>query len=451
MTIASVTGSFLRLTRRPEARHAGILTFGSIAAQVVLLATAPWLSRLFSPAAFGVFSLLLTISTIGGSIGGLCYEMAVVLPRSRRAAVHLFRLSLVLSLVTPAMVVGLLVVVQHFFPRILGRTLPADFYLYCLAATALTAHLNILSCSHSRAGQYGAVSVCKFTQSLAPAVCQIVLALAGMAGEGLLLGRVLGLWASELWLMRGQPEGFRLRDLGGTRINAMVAVSRTYRDFLLQVPRQLLVRGATMLPAALLLGAYGPTVAGFYFFAQRLVERPGMLLGDALGRVPLRQFALRVQQRKRLTRAALLYTLAVGTPVVAGVVVLALTAHPLFRVLFGARWEPAADYAFVLGFWAAVRLVSLPLATLTTVLRVQKLSLMVDALFAARVFVIPLLAAHHASALVAVAAFCGLSIVYHLVVIATGLFATIRYDRSLAPASPTPATFNVVREGETYV
>jgi PST family polysaccharide transporter len=271
-----------------------------------------------------------------------------------------------------------------------------------------------------------------------------------MGGEGLLLGRVLGLWASQIWVMRGQPGGFRIRDLPRTRLREMVVVSRTYRDFLLQVPRQLLVRGATMLPAALLLGAYGPTVAGLYFFAQRLVERPGMLLGDALGRVPLKQFALRVQQRKRLTRAALLYTAAVGAPVVAGVVMLALAAHPLFRLLFGARWEPAADYASVLAFWAAVRLVSLPLATLTTVLRVQKFSLMVDALFAARVLVIPLLAARHADALTAVAAFCGLSIVYHLVIIAIGLFAAIRYDRALIPVqSARPASF--VREGENYV
>jgi O-antigen/teichoic acid export membrane protein len=446
----ALPGFVTKLARRPEARHAGILTSGSIAAQVALLATAPWLSRLFSPAAFGVFSLMLTISTIGGSVAGLCYEMAIILPRSRRAAVGLFRLALLFSLVTPFVAVGLLALVQHLVPGILGRTLPADFYLYCLVATALTAQLNIFSYSHSRAGQYGAVSVCKFSQTLAPAAFQIALALAGMVGEGLLLGRVLGLWVSQIWVSRGQPRGFRIRDIARTRLREMVVVSRTYRDFLLQVPRQLLVRGATMLPAALLLGAYGPTVAGLYFFAQRLVERPGMLLGDALGRVPLRQFALRVQQRKRLTRAALLYTAAVGAPVVAGVAVLALSAHPLFRVLFGARWEPAADYAFVLAFWAAVRLVSLPLATLTTVLRVQKFSLAADAVFAARVFVIPLLAAHHVGALAAVAAFCGLSIVYHLVIIVIGLSAAIRYDRALIPVqSAHPAPF--VREGENYV
>jgi len=168
-------------------------------------------------------------------------------------------------------------------------------------------------------------------------------------------------------------------------------------------------------------------------------------LGDSLTRVPMKQFALRVQARKPLTRAALLYTFAVGTPVILGVGLLALVAHPLFHFVFGARWEPAAGYAVVLAGWAAIRLTSLPMATLTTVLRVQKMSFWVDALFSARVAVIPLMAAHKASALAAVGAFCGLSVVYHLIIVGVGLFASLRYDRALAPA---PAAF--ARIGETY-
>jgi O-antigen/teichoic acid export membrane protein len=229
------------------------------------------------------------------------------------------------------------------------------------------------------------------------------------------------------------------------RLVDMAAAGKTYKDFLLQVPRQFLVRGATMLPAALLLGSYGPTVAGFYFFAQRLIERPGMLLGDSLTRVPMKQFAIRVHDRKLLTRAALLYTLAVGTPVILGVGLLALVAHPLFHFVFGARWEPAAGYAVVLAGWAAIRLTSLPMATLTTVLRVQKMSFWVDALFSARVMIIPMMAAHRFSALAAVAAFCGLSVIYHLVIVAIGLFAALRYDRALTP-NPT----SLVRVGESY-
>src|SRR3569833_2924772 len=201
----------------------------------------------------------------------------------------------------------------------------------------------------------------KVTQTLLPALAQIGLALAGMVGEGLMLGRVLGLLGSELWLRRGLPRGYRLRDQWRIRRHAMVVAAKSYRDFLVQVPRQLLVRGATMMPAALLLGAYGPTVSGLYFFAQRLIERPGMLLGDSLTRVPMKQFAMRVQAGKKLTRASILYTAAVGGPVVLGVLVLALTARPLFRIVFGHRWEGAADYAVVLAGWAAIRLASLPM------------------------------------------------------------------------------------------
>jgi O-antigen/teichoic acid export membrane protein len=435
-----------KLSRRPEARHVGTLMSGSMVAQGALLATAPLLARLFPPGAFGLFSLMLTISTIGGAVGGLCYEVAVILPRSPRMAKALYRLAFFLSLVTPFLVVGLLALVQHLFPRLLGRTLEGDFYLWCLLGTMLTTQINVLCYAHSRAAQYGAISLNKVTQTLLPAVAQIALAFAGFVGEGLMLGRVLGLLGSELWLTRQLPRGYRLRDLPRTRRHALAAAARTYRDFLVQVPRQILVRGATMMPAALLLGAYGPTVAGLYFFAQRLVERPGMLLGDSLTRVPMKQFAMRVQAGKKLTRASLLYTAAVSAPVVAGVALLALTAHPLFRLLFGHRWEGAADYAVVLAGWAAIRLASLPLATLTTVLRVQKISFWVDAVFSARVAVIPLMAAHHAGAIAAVAAFCGLSALYHLVIVALGLAVALRYDRALAPVPPA-----FMRTGETYV
>ena len=440
MTIA---GTIKKLSRRPEARHAGTLVSGSMAAQIALLATAPVLARLFPPEAFGLFSLMLVVSTIGGSVGGLCYDVAVILPRARRTALALYRLAFLLSLVTPFIVVGLLALVQFLFPALLGGVMRLDFYLYCLAGTALTSQINLLCHGHSRAGQYGRVSVNKLTQTLLPALAQIGLALVGLVGQGLMLGRVLGLLASQAWLTRGLPAGFRLRDIVQARPRPLLAAARGYRDFLLHVPRQFLVRGATMMPAALLLGAYGPTVAGLYFFAQRLIERPGMLLGDSLTRVPMTQFAKRVQERKPLLRAATLYSMALGGPVIGGVLLLALTAHPLFRVVFGPQWEAAADYALVLAGWTAIRLISLPLATLPTVLRRQKLSFGIDALFAARVLVIPLMAAHQASALAAVAAFCAVSTLYHLAIMTLGLVAALQHDRMLAPSS-------LVRTGETY-
>jgi len=448
--MAGIRQRLLKLSRRPEARHVGILTSGSIAAQVALVVTAPLLSRLFSPAAFGVFSLMLTISTIGGAIGGLCYEVAVVLPRSRRVATALYWLAFYLSFFTPAVIIGAVALVQHVFPHILGRLLPADFYYYCFAGTTLTTLVNVLSYAHSRAMQYTAVSVSKFSQTIFPAIAQIALAYVGMGSEGLLLGRVLGMGGSILWLCHKLPLGFRMRDIVHQPLAPLFVAGRSYRDFLLQVPRQLLVRGSTMLPAALILGSYGATAAGLYFFAARLIERPGMLLGDSLTRVPMRQFAARVQERKKLTRMALAYTAVMGAPVIGGVVLLALIAHPLFRIVFGVRWEDAADYSVILAWWAAVRLTSLPMATLTTVLRVQKLSFYVDAFFSLRVVIIPFLAHHHVGALAAVSAFCGLSVLYHLIIVGVGIWSAMRYDRALGPLKHANENFAPIPTGESY-
>ncbi|HWA31427.1 MAG TPA: oligosaccharide flippase family protein [Rhizomicrobium sp.] len=446
--MTGIAQKVLKLSRRPEARHVGILTSGSIAAQVALIATAPLLSRLYHPAAYGVFSLMLTISTIGGAIGGLCYEVAVILPRSRRRAIGLYWLAFYLSFLTPAVMIGLVALVQHFVPRIFGRPLSPDFYYYCFAGTTLTTLVNVLSYAHSRVMQFAAVSVSKFSQTLFPAIGQIALAYVGMGNEGLLMGRVLGMAGSVAWLCHKLPRGFRLCDFAAAGPLTLYAAGKSYRDFLYQVPRQLLVRSGTSLPSALVLGSYGPVAAGLYFFATRLIERPGMLLGDSLTRVPMRQFAARVQKRQKLTRSSILYTAAMGVPVIGGVILLALTAHPLFRIIFGVRWESAADYSVVLAWWAAVRLTSLPMATLTTVLRVQKMSLYVDVLFSFRVVIIPILAHFHFDAISAVTAFCGLSIVYHLVIVAVGLWAAMRYDRAL---SPVAAPFDALPTGETYV
>ena len=427
--MSSLWQTVRRLSRRPEARHVGILTSGSVVAQVVLLATTPLLSRLYPPASFGILAALMTVSTIGGSIGGLCYEVAIIIPRSRRAAQALYRLSLVFSVLSAFLVMGLTWLVEITFPKALDAALTSTFYIVCFFTTIFTTQFNILSYAHSRALQYGAVAVSKFNQSFMPAVGQIAFAWLGEAG--LLIGRAAGMLGSVLWLVRGLPEGYRLRDLRDMRAKPLVAVARIYRDFLIQVPRQLLVRSASMLPSALLLGAYGPVAAGLYFFAARLVERPGMFLGDALSRVPMKQFADRRMRGDTLTRAALLYTLAVGTPVILAVALLAAVAHPLFPFVFGKEWGPAADYAVVLAGWAAIRLVSLPMATLTTVLRIQRMSFYLDAIFAGRVFVIPLLAANGAPALMAIAAFCALSVLYHLSTFVLGLVSALRYDRAL--------------------
>lgn len=438
-------GAAVRWARaRPELRQVTVLASGSVIAQALTIAAIPLLSRIYAPSDFGALASLLAISTIGGSIGALCYETAIMIPRSQRSATALFTLSLHLSWIVAGLVTAAIAGLAVTLPIEAARD--PTFLVSLYLCTAFTTLFNALGYVHSRADQFRSVAASKVNQSWATSVFQIVLGLTPLHAVGLLLGRVGGMVLSVAGLMRDLPRGFQLADIKRTTLQAERVAARSYRDFILNVPRQLLVRGGTSLPAVMILASYGAVPAGFYFFGVRLVERPGALLGDALTRVPMRQFAERRMAGKMLTRPTLLYTAAIALPIVLATALLVLTARPLFGFVLGAQWIPAADYSVVLAVWASVRLISLPASSLIAVLRIQATSLVIDAIFFTRIFAIPVMAAQGASALAAVSVFCAISIIYHLIIFAIGLSAAMHYDRTLKAAEAS-----LVLKGSSHV
>lgn len=420
-----------RLLQRKAVKNAGILTGGTMLAQVVTLASTPLLSRLYGPEQFGLLGLLMNIATMGGSVGALCYEMAILQPRSERTARALFALSIQLSFAASLIVMAIIWALDAWRHGVFGRPLDLWFYVFCYVGVLTSVQLNALSLAQSRRDLFRPMAISKINQTLLPTVFQIGFGFLKNVDLGLMAGRTIGLIGTNLVMQRAQPAGYRMRDAFRARPHDLWAVAKRYKDYMFHVPRQLLMRGATTAPPILLIASYGPVAGGLFFFAQRIVERPGMLLADTLTRLPMQQFSNLVAKRKPLTRSALLYSAACGAPVIAGCLLLALIARPVVPVLFGHRWAPAADYAVVLGFWAAIRLSTLPMATLVAVLRIQRSSLVIDIVFFARLLVIPWMAHRGYTAIQAVAVFCVLSVAYHLAIFALGLYASLRYDRTL--------------------
>lgn len=431
----SLLAKLKRLGQRDVVRHAGLLTGGTMLAQVITLAATPLLTRLYGPEQFGLLGLLMNIATMGGSVGALCYEFAILQPRSERMAKAVFALTLWLSGLGSLLAMLIVAGFEVWRPGVFGRRLDVWFYLFCFVGVLTTVHLNAFGYALSRKSLFRPVAVSKINQSLLPVTGQLGFGFLRNVDLGLMAGRTLGLIGTNLWLQRSLPVGYRVRDAVRADWRAVWTAAKRYKDYILHVPRQLLMRGATTAPPILLVAFFGPVAGGFFFFAQRIVERPGMMLGDALTRLPLKQFSDVAAKRRPLLRPTLLYSLVCGVPVMAGCVVLALIARPVVPVLFGREWTPAADYAIILGLWAAVRLSTLPMATVITVLRVQKASLVLDSVFFLRILAIPWAAMNDRSALWAVAAYCAISVIYHAAVFALGLWAVVRHDRGLKAAT----------------
>jgi lipopolysaccharide exporter len=428
------TKGFKWFRSRQEFRHAGMITLGSVAAQFVLLATTPILSRLFTPADFGNLSLLLVTATIGGSVAALCYDTAVLLPRSEVLSAALFRLAFFLSIVGGAVCL----VVYWLFLQFSGAAPEGWALALNLALVYLgivtTTWFNLFGTILGRSNRYRSVAFSKFNNSALPSFFQIISGLAGFQAVGLQIGRVLGQIACLVPMAANLPAGFRLSELMRPRWKRMAAVARQFRETVMHLPRVLLVRGSTSLPPVLLLMFYGPTIAGLYFLADRLVQRPGVMLSDSLTRLPMKVFAEQVREQRPIFKLAFRYTVLTTILVLPAVIILAVFGDWIFGVLFGANWIPAASFAKLQAALTAVRLGTLPAATLITALRIPHLGLGLDFVFFFRVLAIPLAAMLGYDALIAIAVYAGLTIVYHLAISYISFERAYLYDRKLSAA-----------------
>ncbi len=418
--------------RSDDARHAGLLIGATALGQAALLGTLPILARLYPPADWGMLVTLTALATVGASISALCYDSAIVLPRSDRAARALFALSLRVIAATSACG-GVAAFLAHLaMPTALGggdaAIFALGFFVYSLGGGVISALGHALG----RGKRYRPIALSKITQTAGPSLAQVVVGVAGFLGaNGLVAGRGFGLIGAAGLMSIAAPAGYRLGDAARTPRADMAAAARMYRDVMLQAPRQLLVRGATALPAAFMVASYGAAAGALFFFAQRLVERPGALMGDTLSRLPMRRFAQLRAERKPLCRAALVWTAAIATPIVAGVALAAALADQIVAVLFGPAWVEAGGYVVVMSVWAGARLLAMPLTTLIFVLRQHKLGLTLDGVFGLRALAIPITAYVGGDALVALSIFSGLSVLYHALHMAIGVRAARRHDRAL--------------------
>ena len=72
------------------------LVTGKVLSQTILLLTMPILSRLYSPADFGIYQLFISVTAIVIVIASLRYEMAILLPKKEKEAATLVALSIII-------------------------------------------------------------------------------------------------------------------------------------------------------------------------------------------------------------------------------------------------------------------------------------------------------------------------------------------------------------------
>ncbi len=360
-------------------RQVFTIASGAAAGQIVLLAAAPVLARLYNPTEFGAFAAWVSIIAIVGAVSTLRFHLAVVLPESADKALH----AVALCLLTVATATALFELTIPWVGRPLLALVDAPSLqplLWLLPVSVAAVGISAtLTCLASRQERFGVLGGSRASEGAGKAAAQIGLGFAGLGGAGLIIGdavaRMLGAAVLAVGLWRNG-----LANVARTRWAEVTATARRYVDFArFGAPSQLLNSAGLQLPPLLFAASYGLEVAGIVALAQRVVLAPLVFVGQAASQVYHGTGGRLSREDPRGLRSLFVQTsvrlLALG---VVPMALLAAFGPFLFTLVFGDEWTESGQYARLLVPAFLVQLVVSPLSQTLNILERQRWQLAWD-------------------------------------------------------------------------
>lgn len=340
-------------------RDALSLSAGTAVAQAVVLAASPLLTRLYTPAHFGLFAFYVAAGSIIALFATGRLELALPLEARRSGAL---RLASALSWLAIAVCAALTLAACAFGPLIGGwldlgeRTALLPLLPMGALPLALYQVQRYWQVRNGGFRRLAGAMIVRATVSVAIASAIAVWSNDMLWGlVGLILAQFAADWCNLAMAMRGngrrfwqimaQPRPFRFRhSLHRHRHNAATLfASQLFSMVSLQTPIYLI--GAM----------FGAAALGFYALADRAIAAPATLLSNALGDVFRQRAAAQWRAEGRFDRLFIQVALLAALLGLVPYGVCVLWGPWLFQLVFGGDWQTAGEVAQITAIaWYAV-------------------------------------------------------------------------------------------------
>lgn len=329
---------------RNVARVAG----GSFIAQAITIGLSPVLTRIFSPADFGYYSIFINIAATAGIISTFRYELAVMLPQKEEEAVNVASLSFFISLCYSLAITLILLLGGNPLLRLMKATEISDYIFLVGIYVFFFGIAWTLNYWLSRVKMFKELSWGKVAQSGGTAISSILIFYLGWQHGGLIVGAVLGqISAGVLYLIYFRKDWQRLMPFVSWK--KMKEMFHRYSHFLTyNTPHAFLNVLQDLIVTGIILYYFGAVASGLYFMCYRILRLPAGLISSSTYQVLFQRIselypdgrAIQVQIKKVYKQLFLISLVPFGTLLIAGPF--------LFSLVFGAEWYEAGIYARLL-------------------------------------------------------------------------------------------------------
>jgi O-antigen/teichoic acid export membrane protein len=349
---------------------------GTATAQGLLILASPVLTRLYSPADFGVLVVYVAILACTVIVASLRYEYALPVPQDDHEAVELLAVCLLLVAFNTSMAS---LALYAFRDRILAWMDAPGLapYLWLVPVSILGAGCyQVFNCWAIRKGGYGRIARTKVTQSVTQLAVQVGVGTLVKGPLGLLVGDAVGRTngTRTLAMLDWRRDWARLRRVGpGGMWRAMVR----FRRFPIIASGAALMNTVNLrLPALLLAIYFGPAVAGCFALAQRVFALPSSVIGESVAQVYFGEFARQAKQDAGglmpLFRGTVRRMFLLGLPLMLAAMG---AGWFLFPAVFGRGWREAGVFVVAIAPMALAQFTAACADSTLVVLERQDLAL----------------------------------------------------------------------------
>jgi lipopolysaccharide exporter len=353
-------------------RNMLVLMSGTVLAQIVTVAAAPILTRLYDPSAFGI------AAAFGAIVGfvvspTLCYDQALMLPKETKDSVNLLGLAL-LSVTGISMVMGVVCIAFSGPITAAAKTPELQPWLWLAPFAVFFAGLaQTLTAWSTRRKAFHRASISQVVRSVTTSGTQLGAGLQHAGFAALIGGGILG-DALASAALAGQVIGSDRHVIAGSfDRRRMRRLAWDYHEFpLFNSTKDWLNMLSQNVPLLLLSCYFGPTVTGCYALGVRVLQLPMNLVGISLSQVFFQKASETYNAGGNVHGLFRKTTLGLAALVAVPTVLALLFAPPVFAFVLGSQWWTAGEYARWLVFWLVVAFAATPALLCAQIYRKQK-------------------------------------------------------------------------------
>ncbi len=359
--------SFIR--RNEFIKNVAILFGGNALAQMITVAAAPVISRLYAPGDFGAMALVNSVLSILSVFVCLRYERAIVLPKINREAFYLLQVCLISTVIVTLVSIFIIGIGKNHLALLFNAPELEAWLWFVPAGLILVGCREAFAFWFSRLKQFSDISKTRVYLSLWPAAFKITAGcLIGPSAFWLIAGNILGFFSASYPLIRKQGVAIHWQFFRGISRNKIIFVLKKFRRFpMYSIWTGLLHEVSQNIPVFMLSVSFSQNIVGLYALSYNILNRPLDMISRSITNVILQRFAELNANKQDMQKVFTKTTLGLAIVGLLPCLILYVWGQTIFAVIFGQKWATAGQFAGALSPWLLMTFIMTPAVQVVTV------------------------------------------------------------------------------------